>query len=191
MNTFARLAAVLALASSTMAITIATPSESALVVCQPILLSWSDGVPPYFPSVVAPGPGQLYKQFDQTDATSLTWKVDIPVGTNVVMAIKDSTGAQQYSGTVTVKPGSDTSCLSASSGTGAPASTGAPTTGAASTTGGASESHASGSHSASATKSSGSAAASSGSSGNNGAMTASASTLGVAAVMGLVGAALF
>jgi hypothetical protein len=198
MNSFARLAALAALVSTAFGITIDTPSESGLVVCQPFLITWHDGVAPYFPTVVAPGPGQLYKQFDQTDATSLTWKVDLPVGTVVNLGIKDSTGAQQYSASVTIKESKDTSCLNAASNSASASS--APTTGApgsssaapgASTTGAPGSSTKSTAPSSSGSKSSAAASASSGSSNDNGAMAAGVSTLGVAAVMGFVGAALF
>jgi cobalamin biosynthesis Mg chelatase CobN len=190
MNSFARLAALAALVSTTFALTIDTPPQSALVQCQPILLTWREGTPPYFPTVVAPGPGQVYKQFDQTDATSLTWVVDLPVGTNVNLGIKDSTGAQQYSATVQVSQGSSTSCLNASSSGNTGPTTG-PSSGAP--TGPSSTGAGSSTKSTAPSGSQSSSAASSSSSGkpDNGAMTSGASTLGVAAVMGLVGAALF
>lgn len=193
MNSFARLAALAALVSSTFALTVDTPSQSGLVACQPFLITWHDGTGPYYPTVVAPGPGQLYKQFDQTDATSLTWKVDLPAGTVVNLGIKDSSGTQQYSATVTIVAGSDTSCLNGASGSNS-ASTGAPSTGAptgASSTGPAGSSTKSTAPSSSGSKSSSAASSSATGSGNNGAMAAGASTFGVAAVMGLVGAALF
>jgi len=185
MNSFARLAALAALVSTTLAITVDSPSASGLVTCQPFLITWHDGTPPYYPTVVAPGPGQLYKQFDQTDATSLTWNVDIAAGTPVNLGIKDSTGAQQYSATVTIVAGSSTSCLNAASGSNS-ASTGASSSGAPT---GASSTGPAGSSTKSSSAPSSSASATG--SGNNGAMAAGASTLGVTAVMGLVGAALF
>jgi hypothetical protein len=205
MKAFTAIAALVALLPSAMAITIDTPSESALIACQPILLTWRDGVAPYFVTIVAPGPGQLYKQFDQTDATSLTWNVDLPVGTLVNAGIKDSTGAQQYSATVKIGEGKDTSCLNAASGA---SSDGASATGSPSTTAGAGSSASSVASSAAASASSkassvassasskassaGASASASASAGNdNAALASTVSKVGVAAVMGLVGAALF
>ncbi|KAF7332053.1 PRMT5-domain-containing protein [Mycena kentingensis (nom. inval.)] len=110
------------------ALTINTPSASALTACQPISLTWQDGTAPYFPSIIPGGnpAGTALKTFDTTSDTSLTWTVDIAPGTSITVALKDSTGTIAYSDAVTIG-GSDTSCLSGSGS----AAAGAASTGAA------------------------------------------------------------
>ncbi|KAJ6619701.1 hypothetical protein B0H10DRAFT_2024520 [Mycena sp. CBHHK59/15] len=54
------------------------------------------------------------KSFAATNATSLTWTVDIAVSTAIILALKDSTGTIAYSDQYTILSGSDTSCVSSS-----------------------------------------------------------------------------
>ncbi|KAL1750879.1 hypothetical protein FB107DRAFT_267046 [Schizophyllum commune] len=195
------LIAAASLIAAVQALTINTPSG--LTACQPSLLSWSDGTAPFFLTILPGGQtsGAL-KSFDQTDATSITWNVDIASGTSIVLAnaarstlsIKDSTGNIAYTDAVTIAKGSNEDCVNGD------ATASGQTGSAAATSGGSSAT--SGGSSASTTKSSGS----SGSSGSSASSTASSSEesgsnaasarafaapAGLAGVLGLVGAALF
>ncbi|KAI0806016.1 hypothetical protein BC629DRAFT_1136901 [Irpex lacteus] len=97
-----------------------------VVHCQPAQLTWQGGVPPYFPSIIPAGQPSAapLKQFEQQNGNSLTWTVDLPVGTAFTTQLKDSTGAVVYSGEQTIMDGgSAASCASGSASTSAPAST--------------------------------------------------------------------
>ncbi|GAA5932433.1 uncharacterized protein JCM15063_001224 [Sporobolomyces koalae] len=103
-------AALSAAAQSTL--TINTPS--ALFTCDPYLVTWSGGSAPYtvrvFPS------GQLSATplgtlVSGSDATSLTWTVNLAQGTAISLAITDSTGTTVPSAPVTVQAGTSTSCI--------------------------------------------------------------------------------
>ncbi|KAL5485728.1 hypothetical protein ACEPAI_6769 [Sanghuangporus weigelae] len=131
MKSFAAIALFASLAAQVFALTVNTPPS--IVQCQPVLLTWTDGTAPYFPSII-PG-GQVsatpLKSFDSTSATQLTWNVDIAAGTSITIALRDSTGAQVYSDAVTIASSSDSSCVNSSvsvSGSGASGS-GATATG--------------------------------------------------------------
>jgi len=45
----------------------------------------------------------------------LKWKPDLPVGTNVMVAIEDEAGDEAWSGALTIQPGSDSSCVQSNS----------------------------------------------------------------------------
>jgi len=134
-----------------------SPSPANVVFCQPLLLSWQGGVPPYFITAVAPGQTQTYETFtkDPTTDMQLTWTIDLAPGSVFNLGIKDSTGATNFAAPVTVlaNPQASTTCTpnSVALGGAAPTSTGAPasspTGGAGSTTGaGGSSTPASGSN---------------------------------------------
>ncbi|KAF9046950.1 hypothetical protein BDZ89DRAFT_942172 [Hymenopellis radicata] len=98
------------------ALTINTPSG--VTECEPQLLEWSNGTAPYYIAIL---PGSTtdedpLKSFDTTSATSLTWTVDIISGTSITLRAKDSTGTIAYSDAVTIQSGSDSSCVSSSTG---------------------------------------------------------------------------
>ncbi|KAF9450346.1 hypothetical protein P691DRAFT_476758 [Macrolepiota fuliginosa MF-IS2] len=99
--------------------TINTPMN--VVACQPVLLSWTDGTAPYYPSIIPGGQpsAPAIKSFDTTSSTSLTWKVDIAPGTSITVALKDSTGATAYTDTINIQSSSDQSCLNGSATTAA------------------------------------------------------------------------
>ncbi|KAF8604200.1 hypothetical protein BDV93DRAFT_522653 [Ceratobasidium sp. AG-I] len=187
--------------------TVATPAS--VVQCQPASLSWSGGTAPYFPSIIPgsqPGAAAL-KEFPSTSSTSQVWTVDLAQGTSITIQVRDSSGALQYSSAITIQNSSDASCVNASvSGTGAagssapvtsdaaatsaPAATTAPAASSAagsSSTRAASSASASVSRSASATSASASASAAA----NNAASAVTKGAFGVAALAGLIGAALF
>lgn len=109
---FASLAAAAVFASSALAqLTINTPTNP--VVCQPLLISWSGGTAPYYLSIL-PGnqpTAPALQTFPTQTGTSLTWIVNIAVGTSVGFHIVDSTGASQDSAPFSILTGSDTSCV--------------------------------------------------------------------------------
>ncbi|KAK7454660.1 hypothetical protein VKT23_011413 [Stygiomarasmius scandens] len=169
-------------------LTINTPSG--VVQCQPSLLSWSDGTAPYFLSIL-PG-GQVsataLKSFDSTNATSITWTVDIAAGTSITLQIRDSTGTVAYSDVVTIQSSSDDSCVSSS--TAASGSTGA----AVSTTANTGTGTSTGTVTGTTTRATSTSPSSSGSSTASSASTSSSNTAlrgtvsyGAAGVAGLLG----
>ncbi|KAF7305704.1 hypothetical protein HMN09_00723600 [Mycena chlorophos] len=143
-------------AAASAQLTINTPNNPAPSTCEPSLITWSGGTPPYFvvrfsslPSPpfiaahespcrtsrsVVDGNDQtnVLVNFGQLSNNSITWNVVEPAGTLCLLTIKDSTGAAQTSATFTVTAGVSTSCL-----TGGSSTTGGSTTGSAtgSTTG--------------------------------------------------------
>ncbi|KAG6865727.1 hypothetical protein C0991_012373 [Blastosporella zonata] len=164
-------AALLSLAQGVFALTINTPTN--VVVCQPILLTWADGAPPYYLALIP----------------------------SYNIALKDSTGVQAYSDTVSPSSQSDMSCLNSTSSdvsngpaattaenTGTTAAAGATTTGAAAaTTAANASSAASKSTSAPATKTAGAKTTSA--THSNAASDSNAGVYGMAGIMALVGLA--
>lgn len=126
MMKYSTFVAAVALASvqSVWGLMINTPTS--VVQCQPILLTWSGGQPPYFLSALPGGQASApaLKSWDSTSDTSVTWTVDLQAGTSLTMSIKDSTGAIAYSDAVTIQSSSQTDCLSSSGGSASPAGSG-------------------------------------------------------------------
>jgi len=92
-------------------ITINTPAN--VVVCQPILLTWSGGTAPYFLSIL-PGSqpsAPALVDFGRQNGTSLTWKVNVAVGTSIGLTLRDSNGLVAQSAPFTVNNGTDTTCV--------------------------------------------------------------------------------
>ncbi|KAG1835241.1 hypothetical protein EV424DRAFT_1359723 [Suillus variegatus] len=172
-------------------LTINTPAN--VVECQPILFSWSGGQSPYYLTLVPGGQSMAspIKSFATQTGTSYTWNVDLQANTIFNIALKDSTGNVAYSDIVTIMPGSDTSCLNTTVDEGGSSSGSAVASGTSTPTAGSSAS-ASGTSSSGA-KTSATTTASSGTTQKTGAAStlSVSSAMGVAGVMGLVGAALF
>ncbi|KAJ3487143.1 hypothetical protein NLI96_g3733 [Meripilus lineatus] len=187
---------------------------ASVVQCQPVKFTWSGGVPPYFLSLLPAGQpaAAAIKQFPTQQGTEYSWTVDLAAGSTFSTSLKDSTGAVAYSDIQTVNSGPDASCLNASvsvsdtAAASATPATGASTTPAAATSpaaGATSATPASSAAAGSSVKAASSAAvsgASSSKASTSASATASAnaavkgsslSTLGMAGLMGLVGAALF
>ncbi|KAF8151350.1 hypothetical protein B0H34DRAFT_727284 [Crassisporium funariophilum] len=83
------------------------------VVCEPTLITWSGGTPPYFLTVLpagSPGGPALVDLGVQT-GVSTTWNTNVAAGTSVVLGLRDSTGAFATSAAFTINPGPDKSCL--------------------------------------------------------------------------------
>jgi len=122
MKSIVAVAVALAYAQSVFGFTVNTPTN--VVQCQPILITWADGVPPYFPSIIPGGQpsAPALKTFDTTSATSLTWNVDI--GGSITIALKDSTGATAFTDIVNIQSSPSGSCASSSGAASAPPATG-------------------------------------------------------------------
>jgi hypothetical protein len=130
---FAKSVAVVALffAVAASALNVDTPTE--IKECQNLDITYGQGAPKYLLAVV-PGSdpcADALKEFDETSDTKQTWQVNVVAGTKVMFVVEDSTGAEAWSGSVTVKEG-DKSCLpkveSAPSSSTTPASTTKPAT---------------------------------------------------------------
>ncbi|KAL1413058.1 hypothetical protein Q8F55_000807 [Vanrija albida] len=156
------------------ALTVDTPPS--VVQCQPTRLTWRNGKAPYFVRLIPAGQigATLETLLQDTSDTSYTWIVDQPAGTSLNVAVKDSTGAEQYSSIINVQAGSTTDCKNnstqPSSGGGGGAS--ASESGAG---GGASASSASGSGTGGGAGASASSASATGGGGGAGASASSAS----------------
>ncbi|GLB40427.1 putative secreted protein [Lyophyllum shimeji] len=113
---FATLAALALAATSALAqqLTVNTPFNP--VVCQPVLISWSGGTPPYFLLLFSifdgnqPN-GQALFDFGEVKGNSLTWKVNFQAGRSIGLTIRDSTGASAQSAPFSINGGTDTSCV--------------------------------------------------------------------------------
>ncbi|KAJ7827623.1 hypothetical protein B0H14DRAFT_2764749 [Mycena olivaceomarginata] len=110
-STLVVLASIVGLAAAQL--TIVTPPPP--VQCQPSLLSWSGGSPPYIVGVVdTTNPDTPVIQWTDLTNTSITWVATTPPGTSLLFTIKDSTGSPQNSAPVIEAQGGSTSCLSTS-----------------------------------------------------------------------------
>ncbi|EPQ54378.1 hypothetical protein GLOTRDRAFT_130486 [Gloeophyllum trabeum ATCC 11539] len=138
-----------------------TPSN--VVVCEPILFTWTGGTPPYYLSILPGGQpsAPALVNLGEQQGTSYTWTVTQPAGTSLGLTLRDSSGQTVQSAPFTVLSGTDTSCLNGSSG--------------------ASSATSSGSSSSSATSSSGTATSGSSTSAASGSTTATGTTTGSAA----------
>jgi len=94
------------------------------------LITWVGGTAPYFLSILPAGQpsGNPLVDFGQVSGTSITWLVNLGVGTSAFLNLRDSTGAVAQSGTFTVVIGANISCV------GQPISTSAGPGGAATST---------------------------------------------------------
>ncbi|KAJ7369007.1 hypothetical protein DFH08DRAFT_832948 [Mycena albidolilacea] len=111
-STLVVLASIVGFAASQL--TIITPPPP--VQCQPSLLSWSGGSPPYIVSVVdTANPDPPVIQWTDLTNSSITWVATTPPGTSLLFTIKDVTGTSQNSAVVIEAQGGSTSCLSTSS----------------------------------------------------------------------------
>ncbi|KAH9814007.1 hypothetical protein DFH28DRAFT_929104 [Melampsora americana] len=95
--------------------------------CLPSSISFGQGVPPYYISVIPGGQPSApsLMDFPELSESPYRWVVNQPAGTSITLRIRDSSGQLNYSQQVTVQPGHD-DCLSGSGSTPAPAP--APTT---------------------------------------------------------------
>jgi hypothetical protein len=127
----ALLLAAIALGVSAQDLTINTPTQGTVTgaaECQPLLISWSGGTPPYIVSVdTSPAGAAHVADFGTQTGTSLTWTVNATVGTQLILNIKDNTGLGKTSAAFPVLTGSGDSCIGAGGATGGSAPSGSTT----------------------------------------------------------------
>ncbi|GAA6039697.1 hypothetical protein JCM8097_001358 [Rhodosporidiobolus ruineniae] len=132
-------------------------SPASVTACLPQQLTVSGGEGPYTIQVLPGGsaggePLETLPQLDQ--AGSVRWVADVEPGQNVTFAVRDNTGAVNFSSEVPVLAGSSTDCIGANA-----SNSGSATTGSAASTASSGASAASASSGASSVASSGSASA--------------------------------
>ncbi|KAI6025720.1 hypothetical protein F5J12DRAFT_809975 [Pisolithus orientalis] len=114
-STFAAVALFVAAALAQSTLTINTPAN--VVECEPTLITWSGGTPPYFLSIL-PGAtpnGAALENLGQQNSTSVTWVANIAAGTSIGLTLRDNTGQVAQSAPFTINSGSSTSCLNTTS----------------------------------------------------------------------------
>ncbi|KAJ4477180.1 hypothetical protein J3R30DRAFT_3483083 [Lentinula aciculospora] len=169
--------------------TINTPAS--LTVCQPVLIQWTGGTPPYFLSVYNSGsPSTNAETLTTTNSTSFTWTVNIAAGQSIGFNIVDNTGLQKQSAAVSIQSGSSTDCVGQSVSGSAGASTAAASTGSGSSTTGTGSSATATSAKSTGSSSSTSAAGSSTTSSSSNGASSQAAQLGAAGFIGAAIAAL-
>jgi len=92
-------------------ITIYTPTVNQ---CEDVVLNWEPSTGPYNILVVKASDVCGDALFDLGDHTTnhITWtKAPVPAGSQIVFTVQDATEDEGWTGTVTVGPGSDSSCL--------------------------------------------------------------------------------
>jgi len=184
-------------------ITVATPPS--VVVCEPVSLSWTGGVSPYYVSIIPGGQAgaTAIESFPTQPGNSYVWNVNLPATSYITIQVRDTSGNIQYSSPITVQAGPDTSCLNASvsgvtsGGAAAPTSAGTPASASASASvsmpagssaGGVSQTS---SHSSTSAGSATKASTSPSSAPSSGASSFQVGAFSVAGVAGLIGALLF
>ncbi|GAA5827458.1 hypothetical protein JCM5353_002108 [Sporobolomyces roseus] len=93
-------------------------SPTSLTECAPQVLQIEGGTPPYDIAALEGGEtgGVPLSRIDrEAQVGSITWIVDVPAGSNVTLAVRDSTGATGYSEPISVIPGTSTDCLNTTS----------------------------------------------------------------------------
>ncbi|GAA6039690.1 hypothetical protein JCM8097_001353 [Rhodosporidiobolus ruineniae] len=103
-------------------------SPASVTTCLPQQLTVSGGEAPYTIQVLPGGAtgGQPLETLPQLDqAGSVRWVADVEPGQSITFAVRDNTGAVNFSAQVPVLAGSSTDCIgsNASSGTGTPTTT--------------------------------------------------------------------
>ncbi|KIJ66982.1 hypothetical protein HYDPIDRAFT_180615 [Hydnomerulius pinastri MD-312] len=98
--------------------TIDTPS---FVQCQDSQITWTSATGPYTLLAVPADDvcGEALQDLGDQTGLSMTYKVNIAAGTQVVLFLEDSNGDEAWSGTITVGASNDTSCLGTSTGSAA------------------------------------------------------------------------
>ncbi|KII85009.1 hypothetical protein PLICRDRAFT_178774 [Plicaturopsis crispa FD-325 SS-3] len=206
-SVFVSLASVSLFAAGVLGQSLQINTPASAVECQPTLLSWSGGTPPYFlryasavmchlqptyifiPFSVLPGnspSSPALQDLGTQTGTSFTWSTNITADTSVGLTLKDSTGAIAQSAAFTIQAGSS-SCIGGSSSSTAAGSSGstsattsAGTTSSSSSSAAATTSSASKASSASVTTSSAAGSGSSSASKTGSSTSAAASSSGSA-----------
>jgi hypothetical protein len=169
--------------------TINTPGQ--LSECEPALISWTGGQPPYFLSVYPQSdPSTTVENLGELNSTSFTWIVNVASGQSVGFNLLDSTGAEKQTAAVPIQAGVSTSCVgqaaSGSAGsagtTGSNVATGA--TGGSTSTGSSGSATTTGSSGGASTSAGTSAATSASASTTSNAASAQSAQLGAAGILG-------
>jgi len=181
--------------------TINTPP--APVQCQPLLVSWMGGVPPYFLTIYPGGDpqGTPLETFPEISGTSATWFCNLQANTQIGFNLRDSTGTLVQSAAVLINappPGTtcDTTTFSFSAQTPVGGSTATGTNGSpATTTTPSTQTSTTGSLSSGSVKSGASSSVKAGASSSGAAATATKSAgasraTGQIAAAGIIGAAM-
>ncbi|KAF9008211.1 hypothetical protein BDQ17DRAFT_1539475 [Cyathus striatus] len=85
-------------------------------VCLPFIITWIGGTPPYFLSLRDANSGVTLEDLGTiTDGNNFSWVVNEPVGTSLVLHLRDNTGTVVQSGTFRVASAADISCVGTSS----------------------------------------------------------------------------
>ncbi|KAI0955881.1 hypothetical protein AcV7_006423 [Taiwanofungus camphoratus] len=91
--------------------TIDTPQ---LFQCQTATVTWDDTNAAPYNLIVVPSDdvcGDEIADLGDFNSTSATWTVNIAAGQVVTFSLQDAVGDEAWSGSMTVQPGNDTSCL--------------------------------------------------------------------------------
>ena len=119
---------VAAIAASALPVALALRIDTiaGVTTCRPTRLTWGDGTPPYFVSLLPVGQinATPLKDFGEQTGDFLTWNVDLSGGTTVTARVTDSTGASAYSDQIAITGPDAATCSSGSSGGSGPSSTG-------------------------------------------------------------------
>ncbi|KAJ7696830.1 hypothetical protein B0H17DRAFT_1053186 [Mycena rosella] len=100
-------------------------TEVSVAQCQPTLLTFGGGSPPYIINLVdGNDPTNTLVSFGSFSNTSFTWTTLEPAGTSLLLTIRDSIGETQSSATFTVGNGGNDACLHTSSSASSPSSSG-------------------------------------------------------------------
>ncbi|KAF8206419.1 hypothetical protein K438DRAFT_2014135 [Mycena galopus ATCC 62051] len=126
--------AALAIGAAAQALTINTPTiggtTPGTAECQPLLITWSGGTGPYIIVVnTSPAGTTPVIEFDGQSGTQVSWTaVNVTENTQLLLTIKDSTGATASSAPFPVTAGSD-SCLGTGNSAPPTSGTSTPSTG--------------------------------------------------------------
>ncbi|KAH7928073.1 hypothetical protein BV22DRAFT_1126838 [Leucogyrophana mollusca] len=81
-------------------------------------ITWTQANAPYN-LLIVPGNdvcGDALEDLGDTSALSLTYKVNLAAGTVVVLSLEDASGAEAWSGEITIGASNDSSCLASTNG---------------------------------------------------------------------------
>jgi len=90
-----------------------------LTQCQPATLNWDNTNGPYDVIIVPASDtcGDELADLGEVNTNTVQWPVSIPAGTEVVISVLDANNQEGWSGSITVQPSNDNSCLTSSQNT--------------------------------------------------------------------------
>jgi len=208
MKSLSALVALLVAVSAAVAQQFTINTPTGVTSCQPTRFTWVGGSGPFILTLTqgTTTGGATLKEFDGISGTGFTWNVDVPGGTSFICNLKDTTGNIVQSAAVNVGDGGS-SCVNTSvteTATGVTSgaqSTGAATTsapagtntsgGSTPTTSGGASSPSGGSTSAGASSTGSATTGGSASQSSGASQQLTAAGVGMAGIMGAIGAMLF